>query len=127
MNGQWYVEDSGKYCPTCVAASADPKDTSNCETLVCGAWAGSIKTQASRIEVALKRNDFKHESCPTIQTKCQTLPNHMWDAVKNAMELLYDCTEVSNADMLDNLKHNICYGEDHVLRYVDKEQGQINT
>jgi hypothetical protein len=125
MHGQWYVEDESQYWPTCVAA-----DTSGCSDtdLVCGTALGDENTQASRIYAAIKRNDYKHADCPSLETTCKSMPQWMWENIKDALLALYGCTDISNGDLLETLKENVCYGKnDYIVRYVEKTAGLIHT
>lgn len=95
---------------TCVVYSED--STFDCEPtdLICGGGKtyGWKSQQSATLSVAMRRNDFKHPNCPSIQDVCAPLSDWYQVSLQTA--------GISQHDI-----DNVCYGADGMVRFVEQD------
>lgn len=116
-NNQYVVVENGNTYPTCVQYSAGVEDDCDQDNLICGemvgdqqGWPNQVKNQMT---LALERADYKHPSCPTIQSDCRELSSYWLD--------LLEGTDVSRVNVCAS-QNELQEGQVRVVehdRYVD--------
>jgi len=104
------VDSTGRVYQTCIQHGAS--GTACDADLVCwnGATAGSASEQRSALLDAAVRNDFKSQSCPTIQEACTPIPYNFYS------------TYFTNIGMPESLLRNMCYSDtDRSMLYVTRD------
>jgi len=111
-DGEYVVTTAeGKTYPTCVA-QGETSDACDTSTMVCGnqdaSAVGTAGQQADRLNVALTRNNFKHEDCPTVDC---TKFNGYWQ----------DTLLGSNPTVTAVMAQNICVRSDNTVMYIEAD------
>jgi len=114
-NGQFVVvDDDGKTYPTCVQYDSQQTTPCDMDNFICGAQRDGIQGWPNQSKDALteavKRADFKHKDCPTVQDECSPLGTYWTDFITDASVFTAEET------------NNVCVSAAGQFRVVQKDQ-----